>query len=97
MRHAQWEVVGATDEIIFIKDLDQLGYPSITNDAEWVYEQVRNSTIHKKFRRVVYNDTDNTWWEIVKVAGDSPGNWRIAYKQWHGEVWDKLTKDYSNE
>lgn len=92
MRHAQWQVVGANDDMVFIEDLNRVGYPSITNDAEWVYEQVRNSTINKKFRRVVYLDTDQTWWEIVETADEVPGRWRIAFRPWHGEVWDRLTR-----
>lgn len=88
MRHAKWEVVNRKAGITLIRDLDEPGYPSITNDAEWVYREV--STPFN--RRVVYQDTDKEWWEIIQTAGDRPGQWRIAFKPWHGEVWDALNR-----
>lgn len=88
MKHAKWEVVNRKPGITLIRDLDIPGYPTITNDAEWVYDQM-STPFH---RRVIYQDTDQEWWEILLVTDDYGGKWRIAFKPWHGEVWDALSR-----
>lgn len=87
-RHAEWEVVNKKNGIVLIRDLDRSGCMSITNDAEYVYR-----TINRFVRwRVVYQDTQGEWTEIVY---DDPTKWgTITFKPWHGEVWDSLTRAY---
>ena len=83
-----FEYVKATDDIIFIKDLNR-GRMSVTNDADEVY-RVINKIVFPG-RRVVYQDSDGEWFEIV----DGPETWigmGVGFKKWHGEVWDILTK-----
>ena len=92
-KHATWEIVNRKDNIIMIQDLDQPGHMSITNDAEYVWRYFNLSGAERN--RVVYRSSiPDDWTEIVYVAGDTLGEWRIAFKPWHGLVWDKLTKEY---
>ena len=88
MRHASWEVVNRANGITLIRDENKPGYPSITNDAEYVYRNLSTFV----YPRVVYQDTDKEWWEIMMVVGDRPSERRIAFKPWHGEVWDALSR-----
>lgn len=92
-RHAEWEVVNKKDGIVMIRDLERSGCLSITNDAEYVYDSI-NSFRRGQPLRVVYQGQNdgNEWWEIVVTAGNYAGNWRIYFRPWHGEVWDKLTR-----
>lgn len=90
-RHAEWEVVNQKPGIILIRDLDQSGCLSITNDAEYVYYTINQSG---QRTRVIYQDTQGEWAEIALVAGIDPGEWRIVFRPWHGEVWDNLTREY---
>ena len=90
IRHAEWEVVNQKPGIILIRDLDQPGCLSITNDAFYVYEtlnRMRSGDI-----RVIYQDTDGEWAEIVKVHYSY--SWGIEFRPWHGEVWDNLVREY---
>ena len=92
VRHAEWEVVNKKPGIILIRDLGNNGCLSITNDAEYVYDTItRFSRI-----RVIYQDTQGEWAEIIgtlnKMTLTSPWKWKITFKPWHGEVWDNLTK-----
>lgn len=94
-RHAEWEVVSQRGNIIMIQDLDRPGCLSITNDAEYVYAKINRSPSWRERQqyRIVYRSSiPDDWTEIVMVAGDEPGNWRVAFKPWHGEVWDTLSK-----
>ena len=86
MRHSEWAVVGTKDGIVFVKDLD--GAKSVTNDAEFVLQAIRNS--YGRAARVVYEDTEQEWWEILCLAGPEPGDWRIGFERWHGFTWDKI-------
>ena len=74
------------ETILFIRDQD-LGGRSVTNDAENVLRECQKA--HGACR-VVYQDSQGDWAEIVKQI-----NWMgetIGFKPWYGEVWDKLTK-----
>jgi len=77
------------NNIVFLKDLaNQTGGITITNDAEAVVDYYRS--IYGNRVRVVYLDTDSEWWELVWSI-DLRGT-DVAYKPWHGLVWDKLSK-----
>ncbi len=77
------------NDIVFLKDMStHLGGMTITNDAEHVIDYCRS--LYGNRVRVVYLDTDNEWWEIVWSI-DLRGT-DVSFKQWHGMVWDKLTK-----
>lgn len=89
-RHAEWEVVSQRGNILMIQDLDRPGCLSITNDAEYVL-QYYNST-GNRYRVIYRSSIPDDWTEIVRVFGDQPGDWRVAFKPWHGEVWDTLSK-----
>lgn len=84
-----FEWVNITDDIIFIRDAN-LGRMSVTNDAEEVYRWI-NKVVYPG-RRVVYQDSDGEWSEIMSVAGGRPTEWRIVYKPWHGLEWDILSR-----
>ena len=93
---AQWEVVTHNKKtgIVMIRDLECSGCLSVTNDAERVFGQI-NAFRRGSPLRVVYqgqNDGDE-WWEIVGKWMRSD-EWRISFKPWHGEVWDRLTQTY---
>ena len=77
------------NNIVFLKDLSsQYGSTTITNDAEAVVDYYRS--IYGNRVRVVYEDTDQEWWELVWTIGRT--HTYVAFKPWHGLVWDKLTK-----
>ena len=88
-RHAEWEIVNKKDGIILIRDLGKDGCLSITNDAEYVYSYITQGLRY----RVVYQDTQGEWTEIIKYACE-PFKWQYGFKPWHGEVWDNLTKEF---
>ena len=58
--HADYRIIGVTDEFVFLLDINR-GHISITNDAEWVVEQVIAS--HGD-RRIIYKDTQGEWDEL---------------------------------
>ena len=77
------------NNIVFLKDMStHLGGMTITNDAENVVDYCRS--LYGNRVRVVYLDTDQEWWELVWSI-DLRGT-DVSFKQWHGMVWDKLTK-----
>ena len=77
------------NNIVFIEDMaNQTGGMTITNDAEAVVNYYRS--IYGNRVRIVYLDTDGEWWEIVWTTGRT--HTYVAFKPWHGLVWDKLTK-----
>lgn len=79
----------AKNNIAYLKDLaNQTGGMTITNDAEAVVDYYRS--IYGNRVRVVYEDTDQEWWELVWTIGRT--HTYVAFKPWHGLVWDKLTK-----
>lgn len=88
MRRSSWELLEVKNGIAYIQDLD--GPVSVTNDAENVFREV--SKLYN-LGRIVYRDTYGEWTEICTSVGDYLGDWRIAFKPWHGQVWDILTKE----
>lgn len=81
-----FEYVKTTDDIIFIKDLNR-GRMSVTNDADEVFRLINKIVFPG--RRVVYQDSDGEWFEMVMNHGT---DWsEVGFKQWHGEVWDILS------
>jgi hypothetical protein len=66
MHHAEFRIVLVEDDRVFIVDPDN-GSKSVTNDAEWVWEQV---AAMYPARRLIYRDTSNRWDEIVPVMPD---------------------------
>jgi hypothetical protein len=91
MMKAQFGVAGRDHErnIVFLEDIaNHTGGMTITNDAEAVFDHWAH--ISGWHVRVVYRDTDNQWWEIVKTTswmGES-----IGFRPWYGEVWDRLQR-----
>jgi hypothetical protein len=86
---ARCSIVDRDDKanIVFLKDMaGQFGSMTITNDAEAVVVYYR--TIYGNTIRIVYQDTDDEWWEIVWSLDDSG----VTFKQWHGLVWDILSR-----
>jgi len=77
--------------IVFIEDDfgTQIGLKTITNDAENVVTYFR--TLFGNRVRIVYRDTDMEWWEIVWSL-EHPSRTVVSFKQWHGMVWDKLSR-----
>jgi len=76
------------NNIVFLHDNAHGYHMTITNDAESVVDYCRS--LYGNRVRVVYLDTDNEWWELVWSI-DLRGT-DVSFKQWHGMVWDKLTK-----
>ena len=92
-RHAEWEVVtkNKNNRIIMIRDLERSGRMSVTNDAEYVYACLTNGIV--RWRVIYQGQNDGSeWWEIISTPGNEVGQWRIAFRPWHGEVWDRLTR-----
>ena len=73
--------------MLFRSIIDENGRTSVTNDAEAVLDYIKKT--QGKDTRVVYRDSQGDWAEIVWKD-----SWlgTIAFRPWHGEVWDKLTK-----
>ncbi len=78
MRHADYQIVKITDKIIFIQDLN-LGNISVTNDAEWVVENILNQ--YNPPKRIVYRDSEGQWDELVH-----DGRRFVAFGPWNDEV-----------
>ena len=81
------------NNIVFLKDLaDQLGSRTITNDAEAVVDYYRS--IYGTGVRIVYLDTDDTWWELVAVRDytNSHQPLEVLFKSWYGLDWDILSR-----
>jgi hypothetical protein len=55
MRHANYRIVRESDEEVVIEDLGPWnGHPTVTNDAEWVVEQLAG---YLRGRRLRYFDS----------------------------------------
>ena len=78
------------NNIVFIEDDFDIhgGITTVTNDAENVVDYFRS--LYGNRIRIVYRGTDMEWWEIVWSI-DHRGT-DVWFRQWHGLVWDKLTK-----
>ena len=79
--------------IIFIEDIaNHTGGCTITNDAEAVFKHIDESYSHASptpfYWRVVYKDTSNEWWEMIKVFGTD--HEYIRFEKWHSHEWDAL-------
>jgi len=93
---SQWRLVEVKNGIAFIEDMD--GPRSVTNDAENVYSDIQHAMAAMVAEnscdvRVVYRDTEGSWWEIVgqRMRPDSPYINRVEFLPWHGMVWDTLS------
>lgn len=83
MHHADFRVVQVDENKVFVVDPDN-GGKSITNDAEWVWEQV--SAAHPG-RRLIYRDTMGRWDEIVPVVpNDRHGVVTVNFRPYNEEV-----------
>ena len=78
--------------IVFLEDAGTS--MSITNDAEavfkWVDENYSHAAPTPAYWRVVYKDTDNEWWEMVRVVSWDEYEPYMKFEKWHGIVWDAL-------
>lgn len=59
--HAEYEIVNVSSQEIMIKDMNR-GKISVTNDAEWVVQQLLSLFGPRK---IVYQDSDGTWSELI--------------------------------
>lgn len=89
MRKSDFEILeyDKVHHIVYLRDLDRGGM-SITNDAEQVYQYIRN---FYGGVRVVYQDSMGEWTEILQTPGQL-GDWRIAFAPWNGLAWDILKR-----
>ena len=81
------------NNIVFLEDCsNHSGGMSITNDAENVVDYCRS--IFGNRVRIVYLDTDNTWWEIIGIKDYTAHNHptQALFKPWYGLAWDLLSK-----
>lgn len=89
-----WSIVehDRKNSISFIEDIFHLtGQMSITNDAENVLKYFQEGFGHNW--RVVYKDTDGTWWEIVEEVVEMwEDDFRVQFKPWNGLAWDILKR-----
>ena len=84
-----YEIVGTEDGIIFLRDLN-FGRMSVTNDAEAVVEHIKFQ--YGRDARIVYQDSEGEWSEIVRDFGPYDIPMSVHFKPWHGMVWDKLSR-----
>jgi hypothetical protein len=82
MKQSNFEVIGITDRVVYLEDLDQ-GGKSVTNDAERVYAWCQH---HYPGKKVVYRDSEGEWAQMFMEQGIS---W-VKFEPWHGEMWDVL-------
>jgi hypothetical protein len=76
MRHANYRVIDANSEQVILRDVGPwTEYPTVTNDAEWVVEQVAPML---SGRQLLYFDSMNSLSELRvrngKFAGFAPYN-----------------------
>ncbi len=83
---ALWEVCSyeCTPERLVIRDRNELGHLSVTNDAEAVVAYLFRAGTLRDGRRLFYYDTDGNLDELLikdgKFAGFAPGpNPRVTY------------------
>jgi len=77
MAKADYEIVKASDDVIYIVDLDVNGV-SVTNDARNVVAEI---AVEHPGRQIIYRDTLGRWDEIVHLDGEFE-----AFRPWTGEV-----------
>lgn len=83
-----FEYVGVSDGVVYIRD-SNLGRMSVTNDAEMVMDVVQFK--YGSDTRVVYQDSDGEWAEIVRIHDQDMFEPEITFKPWHGIAWDILS------
>ena len=88
MTPSAFHIIEKKAGVLFIQDLN-LGGRSVTNDAEQVLAWCREK--HGKDIRVVYKDTDNEWWEMIREDHPWEGH-VISFERWHGLEWDILKR-----
>ena len=66
-RHALFYVSKVVDNKVYVIDDYQHPHLTVTNDAEWVVEQI--CAIYGKNVRIIYKDTDGYWDELVHTDG----------------------------
>ena len=54
-------------------------------------EKVWCEMMQEKFAELIVAECAGLWWEIVWSL-EHPGRTVVSFNQWHGMVWDKLTK-----
>jgi len=89
MNHADFEIIAVEDDRVFIADKN-LGGKSVTNDAEYVLEEV-----HRQYpgRRLIYRDSEGQWDEIVgPIIHFKFYNERLPNQQVQNEL-DKLVEE----
>jgi L-lactate utilization protein LutB len=62
--HAVFEIIQNTKSFIFIKDTGHMNHKSVTNDVEYVLEQLAAET-NIKGKRIFYADSQNEIDEII--------------------------------
>lgn len=62
MKNALYDIVKVDEDKVFVIDLDLPGVRSVTNDAEYVWEEIQKIFPGK---RLVYRDTMGRWDEMV--------------------------------
>lgn len=82
-----FEYLGVSEGIVYIRDLN-LGRMSVTNDAEMVLDVVRFK--YGSDVRVVYQDSNGDWTEIIHNPDQDMFGPEITFKPWHGLAWDIL-------
>lgn len=77
MARADYEVIGASSDVVYLVDLDE-GGKSVTNDAEAVVSEV---AAEYPECRIVYRDTMGRWDELVHTDGIFED-----FKPWSGQI-----------
>lgn len=83
--------VNEEHKIVFVEDAND-GGTTITNDAEAAYDYL--TKLYGFDHRVVYQDTDGEWWEIIGIRDytNSHHPREVLFKPWHGLSWDILSR-----
>lgn len=71
MRHAQFEVVNRSPDVIVLRDIGPWDrYPTITNDAEWVIDQFPD------YPEVHYYDSEGVLSSLSEIVAVIPMRWQ---------------------
>jgi hypothetical protein len=84
--HFQVLEIDRKNRIVFLEDLGG-PYMSITNNAERMLEHIKKT--YGALFRLVYQDTEGEWWEIVGNRTTWMGT-GIGFEPWNGLAWDIL-------
>ena len=77
---ATWELHACIEHIVYIKDLNEDGKKSVTNDAENVFKALQENP-ETAGKRVVYQDTMGHWDEIKMTAEG-----KAVFHPWKNEI-----------